>query len=274
MAHFFAPNGNLDNFEDIGRFAPDSVSRANVAVKTSFEVALWGGKDLKVRAEPMMVQTYDPQGGGVVFVDGISLEELPPMGDSRKFRCLCSLRGTFRIQTYTDSFFFAAQSVGLEVVVGDGTMTKSHFARFVALRAAWIGYRAGVTPTPAKFDQLRQDLYKVRNADWNGNPPISVWPANLIDPDDGMMASIEHYFLCRAWVGGGKYPASEMRLQTQLYDLGKELGVTPQHNPNKPTTPLTDLQLYAQTHGIMDGEADLAASGQPEPGYKMPAKYY
>jgi hypothetical protein len=45
MAHFFAADGNQDNFDDIGRFAPDSVSQAKVKVGTSFDVALWGATD-------------------------------------------------------------------------------------------------------------------------------------------------------------------------------------------------------------------------------------
>ena len=70
------------------------------------------------------------------------------------------------------------------------------------------------------------------------------------------------------------YNASQMRAQTQLYDWGKQHGLTPRHNPAKPTTPLTELQLFAQEHGIQDGEADLKASGKPAPGWKTPPQYY
>src|SRR5262249_31094714 len=190
----------------------------------------------------------------------------------RKFRCDCQRTGTFRIQTYTRAIF-GSESVRLEVIVGDGSMTRPQFTRFLALRGQWIAYRASVTPVTGQFDKLRQDLYQVRNAGRGTNPAIGAWPTYLIDPDDGMMASIEHYFLCRAWVGNGVYNASQMRAQTQLYDWGKQHGLTPRHNPNKPTTPLTELQLYAQEHGIQDGEADLAASGQPAPGWKKPPTY-
>jgi hypothetical protein len=212
----------------------------------------------------------DAPPGGENVVYGLSLQELPPIGDIRKFRCDCQRTGTFRIQTYTRAIF-GSESVRLEVIVGDGSMTRPQFGRFLALRGQWIAYRSAVRPD--QFDQLRQDLYQVRNAGDNGNPPISVWPPYLVDADDGMMASIEHYFLCRAWVGNGVYNASQMRAQTHLYDWGKQHGVAPRHNPNKPTTPLTQLQLYAQEHGILDGEADLRASGKPEPGYRVPPQY-
>jgi hypothetical protein len=266
MAHFFAPDGNQDNFDDIGLYAPDSVSKARVKLGTSFDVGLWGGTDLTVKAEPLASSGVAPQ-------YGVFLEELPPTGGIRKFRCYCRRMGTHRIQTYT-SWFFGSQSVWLDVVVGDGSMTKLQFTRFLTLRAGWVAYRAAVTPVTAQYDQLRNDLYQVRNAGWNGNPPISVWPANLVDPDDGMMASVEHYFLCRAWVGNGVFNASQMIVQNDVYDLGKELGLTPAHNPNKPTTPLTDLQVYAQSTGVRDGETDLAASGKPAPGLKKPPIYY
>jgi hypothetical protein len=132
--------------------------------------------------------------------------------------------------------------------------------RVNSLISMWVSYRAASAGTNV-FCQLKDDLKAVRNPDWQGNPPISYWPKHLVDPDDGVNAAVEYYFLCRCWVGTGKYPASEMRAFTTIYNAGKVLGVTPRHNPGKPTTPITDLQRQAQERGILDGETDLKAAG-------------
>ena len=244
VSHFFAPDGSPDKFDNIGWYAPNSVSRAWINIGTSFDVALWGGTDLDVDALP---QHRDAPPGGENVVWGISLSEASPRWGTFASVCCTGLRtGTFRIQTSTRKFF-SSNSVWMDVVV-----TTAEFGRFFALRAAWVVYRASVTPVWAQYDQLRQDLYQVRNAGWNGNPPITFWPASLIDADDGMMAAIEHYFLCRAWVGNGVFNATQMRAQNTLYDDGKRLHLTPQHNPNKPTTKLyriADLRSGGRRHG-------------------------
>jgi hypothetical protein len=141
------------------------------------------------------------------------------------------------------------------------------------LIAKWKAYRAGL-PEPERYDQLRKDLYQVRNAGWNGCPPLSTWPPHLLDPDDAMMAAVEHYFLCRAWVGSGTFPAWQVQAMNVVYDLGKMAGLTPRHNPNKPTSPITALQMAAKVAGVRDGQADLAKSGKSAPLVAMPPKYY
>jgi len=145
--------------------------------------------------------------------------------------------------------------------------------RFNELLAKWKTYESGIAE-PERYCQLKSDLYQVRNAGWQGNPPISVWPADLIDPDDGMMAAVEHYFLCRCWVGNAIFPAWQLQSMNFIYNMGKIAGVTPQHNPNKPTTPLSALQMAAQLAGIRDGEKDLQKSGKSAPVIAMPPKYY
>jgi len=146
-------------------------------------------------------------------------------------------------------------------------------ARLNELISQWKAFRAGV-PEPERYDQIRIDLYQVRNAGWQGNPPISVWPVNLIDPDDSMMAAVEHYFLCRAWVGTGRFPAWQVQAMNAIYDLGKMAGITPRHNPNKPTSKLTALQMAAKAAGIRDGSADLKKSGKSAPLVAKPPKYF
>lgn len=141
------------------------------------------------------------------------------------------------------------------------------------LISKWKNYRVSI-PEPGRYCQIKDDLYQVRNAGWNDNPPIGVWPPHLIDPDDTMMAAVEHYFLSRCWVGTGKYPAWQMRAMHFVYDMGKLLGVTPRHNPNKPTSRLTALQMAAKEAGARDGEADLAKSGKKAPWIAPPPKYY
>jgi hypothetical protein len=59
-----------------------------------------------------------------------------------------------------------------------------------------------------------------------------------------------------------------------IYDLGKIAGVTPRHNPTKPTTPPTALQMAAKEAGIRDGESDLAKSGKSAPWVAKPPKYF
>jgi hypothetical protein len=49
--------------------------------------------------------------------------------------------------------------------------------------------------------------------------------------------------------------------------------VTPQRNPNKPTSKLTPLQMAAKEAGVRDGEADLAKSGKSAPWVASPPKY-
>jgi hypothetical protein len=134
-------------------------------------------------------------------------------------------------------------------------------SRVNSLIAQWVIYRAA-SAGPDLFCKLKDDLKAVRNPDWQGNPPISSWPPHLVDPDDGVNAAVEYYFLCRCWVASGKYPASQMRTMSIIYDTGKMIGATPRHNPNKPTTPITNLQIQAQARGIADGEADLRAAGK------------
>ncbi|BBU31921.1 hypothetical protein BTHE68_56550 [Burkholderia sp. THE68] len=146
-------------------------------------------------------------------------------------------------------------------------------ARMNELIAKWNSFRVDI-PAPERFDQIRRDLYQVRNAGWDGNPPIGTWPPELVDPDDAMMAAVEHYYLCRAWVGSGKFPAWEMSVLNFIYDAGKVVGASPRHNPNKPTTKLSSLQLTAQKNGVRDGKVDLATSGQSAPWAASPPKYW
>jgi len=151
--------------------------------------------------------------------------------------------------------------------------SASDVGRLNDLIAKWKTYRAAL-PEPDRYEQLRIDLYQVRNAGWNGNPPLSAWPPMLVDPDDSLMAAVEHYFLCRAWVGAGTYPAWQVQAMNVVYDLGKMAGITPRHNPNKPTSPLTALQMAAKVAGVRDGSLDLRKSGKQAPIVAMPPKYY
>jgi len=104
------------------------------------------------------------------------------------------------------------------------------------LTEKWTVYRGSIAE-PERYSQIASDLYQVRNPGVGVNPPISFWPAHLIDPDDEIMAAVEHYFLCRDWVGNGKFPVWQVEAMRITYDLGKLLGVTPRHNKHKPTTP-------------------------------------
>lgn len=150
---------------------------------------------------------------------------------------------------------------------------NSQIARVNDLIAKWKAYRIGIVE-PDRYCQLKTDLYLVRNAGWKGNPPISTWPTHLIDTDDGIMAAVEHYFLCRCWVGTGAYPVWQVRVMSLAYDMGKLAKITPRHNPNKPTTPLTASQMACQEAGIRDGERDLAKTGKTAPMVAKPPQYF
>ena len=150
-------------------------------------------------------------------------------------------------------------------------MTKE--ARVRDLIGAWSSYRSGFA-APGRWCQLKTDLYQVRNPGFNGSPPLSAWPAHLLDTDPEVLAAVEHYFLTRCWVGNGAYPAWEVRMFCTLYNTGKRLGLSPRHNPANPTTPPSALQEKFQQEGIRDGEADLAASGGSAPLVGRPPMYW
>lgn len=150
-------------------------------------------------------------------------------------------------------------------------MTKETAVR--GLISRWEAYR-GATPAATRYCLLKSDLYRARNPGFNGSPPLSAWPANLVDPDDEVMASVEHYFLTRCWVGSGQFPAWQVRLMRDIYDAGKRLGVTPAHNPGRPVTPPSAMQSMFQEEGIAAGERDLAASGRTAPWIAEPPLYY
>ncbi len=132
----------------------------------------------------------------------------------------------------------------------------------------WKSYRSGEAE-PGRYDTLRQDLYNARNG--KGGP----YPPYLLDPDDEIMAAVEHYFLCRGWVGNGHFPSWQVQQMVAVYDAGKIAGITPQHNKNKPTTPFSDMQLFYQVKGIADGETDAKTYKVDVPILpRMPPKYY
>ena len=136
----------------------------------------------------------------------------------------------------------------------------------------WIKFRNGHLTTP-DYCQLKTDLYQARNPGFNGSPALSHWPAHLISSDTEIMAAVEHYFLARCWVGTGVQPAWQLRAMSSIYNFGKHLGITPQHNPNNPVTPPSDLQSKFQNYGIVAGEADLATSGVTAPSIAPPPTY-
>jgi hypothetical protein len=150
-------------------------------------------------------------------------------------------------------------------------MSKEPIVR--ALIARWKAYRSS-TPEHQRYEQIANDLYCVRNPGFNRCPPISAWPRHLVDPDDEIMASVEHYFLTRYWVGSGVYPAWEVRALKSIYAIGKSLGVTPRHNPGKPVTPSSAMQRKFQNEGVADGEVDLARWGKSAPLIARPPQYY
>ena len=112
MTHFFSPVGSQEDFEEIGKLAPDSVSRARIFLGESIDVSLWGGAGLRVFAAPES------------SLCGISVTELPKLGDIRKFRCVAKAPGKWRIQT-GDGSFFESRSVSMEVIVEKSRISAS-----------------------------------------------------------------------------------------------------------------------------------------------------
>lgn len=140
------------------------------------------------------------------------------------------------------------------------------------LAEKWIVYRGSINE-PERYSQLARDLYQVRNPGGK-NPDINFWPANLIDSDVEIMAAIEHYFLCRNWVGNAIFPVWQVEAMRVTYDLAKLMGVAPRHNKNNPTTPITELQVQMQILGVKHGEKDLLKSGKKAPRIAKPPKYW
>jgi hypothetical protein len=123
--------------------------------------------------------------------------------------------------------------------------------RYKAVRRrimGWETYRKKV-PLPQRNMDLKDDLYAIRNGK-------GIYPDGLIDADDEINAAVEHYFLCRAWVSNREYPVWQVEALVAVYNAGKDWGVTPRHNPDKPTTPASDMQKYFQRQGIIDGTDD------------------
>ncbi|MDN7671772.1 hypothetical protein QZM22_04345 [Burkholderia oklahomensis] len=141
------------------------------------------------------------------------------------------------------------------------------------LIADWTSYHSSIEPEAKRYRRLSQDLYQVRNPGLNGSPPLSSWPKHLLDPDDEIMACVEHYFLARAWIGTGRLPAWELRTLSSIYNVGKLLGVTPRHNPDNPVTPPSQLQRSFQMEGVIAGKVDRAKAGVRAPLVKSPPTY-
>jgi hypothetical protein len=146
-------------------------------------------------------------------------------------------------------------------------LTVGKETRVKALIGNWQAHRAAEAE-PGRYLILAKDLYEVRNA-----TGTTGYPAHLIDPDEEIMAAVEHYFLCRGLVGNAVQPAWEMRVLKGIYNTGKLLRITPRHNRAKPVTPLTKMQVAFQDRGIADGQADLKAAGLKAPKIAKPLKY-
>ncbi|MFO1351257.1 MAG: hypothetical protein U1F68_11535 [Gammaproteobacteria bacterium] len=147
-------------------------------------------------------------------------------------------------------------------------------ARVRDLINQWKIYR-GAIPECDRYCPLASDLYCVRNPGLGSCPALSSWPSHLVDPDDEIMASVEHYFLTRCWVGTGQFPAWQVRAMRWIYNTGKEWGLTPRHNPNRPVTPPSEMQRKFQDEGVRDGEGDLTRCGRSAPTLpRRPPQYY
>lgn len=130
----------------------------------------------------------------------------------------------------------------------------------------WEDYRSKIA-APGLYVTLMRDLYNVRN-------DKGSYPVGLADPDDTINAAVEHYFLCRAWIGNGWFPAWQVELMVSIYNTGKDWGVTPQHNPKKPLTPPSEMQKYFQQRGISDGIDDSILYGTKIYAPQKPEYYY
>lgn len=140
----------------------------------------------------------------------------------------------------------------------------------------WIGFRSKLKE-PSRYLQLKDDLWVARNPKHkNSKGRINKIPADLIDERDYINASVEHYFICRAWVGNGVYPLSQVELMTRTYNLGKTLGLTPAANPDQPVTPPSEMQRYFQQQGMYDGsnDADTYGTGASPFSWSLPPLYY
>lgn len=140
-------------------------------------------------------------------------------------------------------------------------------ARVDELIGKWTAYRSG-TAEPGRYTVLSKDLYNARNE-------LETFPADLLDPDSEVMASVEHYFLCRGWVGNGVFPLSQVANMVAIYDVGKLLHITPRHNKSKPVTPISMMQVSYQNKGMTDGSKDAKRFKVDTPIlWRKPPKYF
>ena len=149
-----------------------------------------------------------------------------------------------------------------------GMMGKE--ARVDELIAKWNNYRSQ-SPEPGRYQELSHDLYNIRN-DIAVTPPF---PSDLNDSDPEVMAAVEHYYLCRGWIGNGVYPPDQVAAMVLLYDAGKLAHVTPRHNKSKPVTRMSWMQFVYQNKGMNDGIKDAKRFNVDTPIlWKAPPKYF
>jgi len=113
MAHFFAPvAGSTDGYEDLGKVAPNSVSKIRLFAGQTREIALWGGKDST--GKNFKVESSDVS---VILNDGFA-ESLLPDG-SRKLQLTAKSDGTAKLKTWdqSKSRWGDVKDVSLDVVV-------------------------------------------------------------------------------------------------------------------------------------------------------------
>lgn len=138
----------------------------------------------------------------------------------------------------------------------------------------WNTYQSKIDE-PKRYLQLKRDLWVVRNPE-KAQHEYDLLPGELIDDRDEINASVEHYFLCRAWVGNGVYSAAQMTAMNAIYNTGKSIGITPRSNPNHPVTPASDMQKYFQRRGVDDGVSDGVIYGTKAGSFSLrwPGKYW
>ena len=150
--------------------------------------------------------------------------------------------------------------------------SKEHeqMAKADRLRTAWWLHHKNIKSPVERSKRIQKDIFEIRN----GILGQTGLPAQLRTADDEVLAALEHYFLCRWWVGSGRYPSWEVWGMVALYNISKEVGVTPRFNASRPPTPLSNMQMIFQQQGICSGEKDLAASGNEAATVAMPPLYF
>ncbi|MEO8856312.1 MAG: hypothetical protein ABI343_04915 [Burkholderiaceae bacterium] len=144
-------------------------------------------------------------------------------------------------------------------------MPSSIDDRVRSVATIWCGQPSSL-PLGDRLAQIAGQLYRYRNPPTADPSAMTKWtaffaslPKGSVDPDEEVMAAVEHYFYARSQVANGEYSAMNMKAMVLGYQLLKKAGVDLRHNKNNPTTVPSKLQQQWALTGVAQGTSDLSS---------------